>query len=289
MPQVSGQLRFARELRDKISRGVRDFKGLNHPVCYSDRAKEVVERYKVSHTFTLSVMILLFAQELVCLITSYEEKLFDDWTQSAENLTTENLERPLLVRDDLEGTLSVNFGHNLMSSLMEVKNLKKEFQTRQVPKAVAEVFKRFDEYRKNKNSLDQTVRMYNYLKLNTVREEYSLIEVDIETCDDRLRAAENQVNWNTRNIKDYLEELRLMTYKLESRVVSAQENVKKIKREINKWVDKPLFIRINDSKKEPLLNIGSREEMKSKRYKDIEKTSAIIQELIEENEFQCLE
>ena len=47
MPQVSGQLRFARELRDKISRGVRDFKGLNHPVCYSDRAKEVVERYKV--------------------------------------------------------------------------------------------------------------------------------------------------------------------------------------------------------------------------------------------------
>ena len=229
-------------------------------------------------------MILLSAQELVCLITSYEEKLFEDWTQSAENLTTENLERPLLVRDDLEGTLSVNFGHNLMSSLMEVKNLKKEFQTRQVPKAVAEVFKRFDEYRKNKNSLDQTVRMYNYLKLNTVREEYSLIEVDIETCDDRLRAAENQVNWNTRNIKDYLEELRLMTYKLESRVVSAQENVKKIKREINKWVDKPLFIRINDSKKEPLLNIGSREEMKSKRYKDIEKTSAIIQELIEENE-----
>ena len=158
-------------------------------------------------------MIMLSAQELVCLITSYEEKLFDDWTQSAENLTTENLERPLLVRDDLEGTLSVNFGHNLMSSLMEVKNLKKEFQTRQVPKAVAEVFKRFDEYRKNKNSLDQTVRMYNYLKLNTVREEYSLIEVDIETCDDRLRAAENQVNWNTRNIKDYLEELRLMTYK----------------------------------------------------------------------------
>ena len=55
MPQVSGQLRFARELRDKISRGVRDFKGLNHPVCYSDRAKEVVERYKVIYTFTLSV------------------------------------------------------------------------------------------------------------------------------------------------------------------------------------------------------------------------------------------
>ena len=70
---------------------------------------------------------------------------------------------------------------------------------------MGEVFQRFDEYRKNKNSLDQTVKMYNYLKKKTVREEYSLIEKDIEKFDEKLRPAETQVNWNTRNVKQYLE------------------------------------------------------------------------------------
>ena len=116
MPQVSGQLRFAKELRDKVSCGVRDFKNLNHPICYSDKSKEVIERYK----------------EMVCLITSFEEQLFDKWTKSVENLTTENLERPLLIRDLTKGSLKVNFGEHLIATLMEVKNLKKEFQTRYV-------------------------------------------------------------------------------------------------------------------------------------------------------------
>ena len=164
MPPVSGQLRFARELRDKIASGVRDFKSLNHPICYSDQAKEVIERYK----------------EMVCLLTSYEEKVFENWTKSVENLTTENLERPLLLRDPSDGTLKVNFGDHLISTLMEVKNFKKEFQTRDLPQSVKEVFKRFDEYHMSKNSLDQTVKMYNYLKKNTVREEYSLIETKVE-------------------------------------------------------------------------------------------------------------
>lgn len=101
--------------------------------------------------------------------------------------------------------MSVNFGEDLISTLVEVKNLKKEFQTRKVPQLVGEVFQRFDEYRKNKNSLDQTVKMYNYLKKKTVREEYSLIEKDIEKFDEKLRPAETQVNWNTRNVKQYLE------------------------------------------------------------------------------------
>ena len=41
---------------------------------------------------------------MVCLLTSYEEKLFDNWKASVENLTTKNLERPLLIRErDVRG------------------------------------------------------------------------------------------------------------------------------------------------------------------------------------------
>ena len=268
MPPVSGQLRFARELRDKISVGVKDFKSLSHPVCYSDAAKEVIEKYK----------------ELVCLITSYEEKVFENWAKSVENLTTGNLERPLLVRDETKGTLRVNFGSDLMSTLVEVKNMKREFQSRRVPSKVVEVWGRFDEYRRNKNSLDQTVVMYNYLKTTTVKEENNLIEKEIELCDQKLRPAETQVNWNTRNIKDYLEQLRCITSNLETRVVMSQQNVKKIKKEISRWLEAPLYTRINQPDMEPLLDLAGRQEAKARRWAEMEEASGKIEALIEDNE-----
>ena len=268
MPPVSGQLRFAKELRDKISVAIKDFKGLSHPVCYSEAAKEVIERYK----------------EMVCLITSYEERVFENWSKNVENLATENLEQPLLVRDQEDGTLKVNFGNDLMSTLMEVKNLKREFQTRRVPSKVAEVFIRFEEYRNNKNSLDHTVNMYNYVKINTVKEENNLIEREIELCDEKLRPAETRVNWNTRNTKDYLEELRCLTSNLETRVVMAQGNVKKIKREISRWADLPLYTRTEEPNVEPLLDLATRDEVRRQRYAEIEEASATIQTLIQDNE-----
>ena len=60
--------------------------------------------------------------------------------------------------------------------------------------------------------------------------------------------------------------------------------MKKINKEINRWVEKPLFTRLDDPKKEPYLNIERREEIRSKRYEEIEKASSVIQKLLEENE-----
>ena len=69
MPPVAGQLRFAKELRLKIASGVKDFKGLNHPICYSAGAQTVIDKYK----------------EMVCLITSFEENAFTNWTKERFN------------------------------------------------------------------------------------------------------------------------------------------------------------------------------------------------------------
>ena len=268
MPPISGQLRFAKELRDKIAAGIKDFKGLNHPICYSDGANLVISKYK----------------EMVCLITSYEEMAFSNWTKTVENLTTEDLDSPLLVREDKDGTLKVNLGKHMMSTLVEVKHMKKEFGTRQLPEKVKEVFKRFNEYRGYKNSLDQTVKMYNYLKRNTVREEYSLIEPEIILLDEKLNPAETTINWKTLDLKDFLEELRAVTANLEMRVVQAQENVKKINQEMTKWVNEPLFMRNDDPKAESLFDMATREEKKTKRYSEIEEACKTVQILIKENE-----
>ena len=45
-----------------------------------------------------------------------------------------------------------------------------------------------------------------------------------------------------------------------------------------------MFTRLDDPKKEPYLNIERREEIRFKRYEEIEKASSVIQKLLEENE-----
>ena len=95
-------------------------------------------------------------KEMVCLITSYEEMAFKGWTESVEALTTENLDEPLLIREET-GLLRVNFGKHLMATLIEVKHLLKDFKHRVVPENVNKLFLRYVKFRNSKNILDQTV------------------------------------------------------------------------------------------------------------------------------------
>ena len=95
-------------------------------------------------------------KEMVCLITSYEEMAFKGWTESVEALTTENLDEPLLIREET-GLLRGNFGKHLMATLIEVKHLLKDFKHRVVPENVNKLFLRYVKFRNSKNILDQTV------------------------------------------------------------------------------------------------------------------------------------
>ena len=113
--------------------------------------------------FSHGVFIVMFTsqvigkyKEMVCLITSYEEMAFKGWTESVEALTTENLDEPLLIREET-GLLRVNFGKHLMATLIEVKHLQKDFKLRVVPQNVKKLFLRYVKFRNSKNILDQTV------------------------------------------------------------------------------------------------------------------------------------
>ena len=138
MPPTSGQLKFAKELRDKISRGMKNFMDLDHPIKASEGGEQAVGKYK----------------EMVGLLNRYEENLFRSWTASVERKMEEGLKRPLLVRN-ADKTLNVNFGSDTLCILNEVKHLIKEFPNREVPDKVREIFKRFDAFRSYNNSLEQ--------------------------------------------------------------------------------------------------------------------------------------
>ena len=102
MPAVAGQLRFSKEIKDRISCSVKNFRELNHPICASTEGELIIEKYK----------------EMVCLLYSYDEDVFKNWAISADKKTAEGLNRPLLVREGIKATLKVNFGKDLSNPFL---------------------------------------------------------------------------------------------------------------------------------------------------------------------------
>ena len=101
---MSGQLRWASELKAKMSFSVKSFKELNHPICYREGAKLVFKKYK----------------ETMGLLTTYEDEVFQLWNLGISKKMTQSLNKPLIIRDTDRGTLRVNFARDLNSLLREV-------------------------------------------------------------------------------------------------------------------------------------------------------------------------
>ena len=266
MPPISGQLRFAQEIRTKIKCGMKNFMDLNHPIKSSQAGEEVVEKYK----------------EMIGLLMKYEEDNYNYWTSALDKKTTYGLGMPLLIRED-KRKLKVNFANSILSTLIEVKHIQKDFPIRNVPYHAKEIFKRFDDFRNYNNSLNQTVCHYNYLLTHTAKQEFDLVKDEIEELDELIEPAETTLSWNSLHIWPYVERLRSTSKDLVQRVQKAQENVIQIKKLISKWENEPLFLRINETKKEALFNLDDREARKEKRYEEIKAATDDIKKLLEEN------
>ena len=266
MPVVAGQLVFAQQIRKKISNSITNFVSLNHPIRQSVGAELVERKYK----------------ELICLVISYEENSFRNWSVSAESKTSDGLNKPLLVRKK-DRTLKVNFGKELHSILVEIQYLQKYFEDRPLPEIGKKLFTRFDEFRKYKNSLDQTVEMYNYLKLNTIIEEYDLIKNEVIQIDEDILHTTQSLTWNSHNVWDFIEDIRKNVEHLNTRMKKAQDNATIIKKEIKQWENTPMFTRNNNPREESLFNLKERTAKKEKRFGEIEDVTKNIVKYIEEN------
>ncbi len=108
MPPMCGQLKWATELKAKMSFSVKSFKELNHPVCYKEGAKQFFRKYK----------------EMMNLLTTFEDEVFQMWNLGITKKMTQSLSRSLILRDEFKGTLRVNFGRDLSAILREVRCLK---------------------------------------------------------------------------------------------------------------------------------------------------------------------
>lgn len=267
MPIISGKLKFVLEVRTKITRSVKSFKNLNHPVCYSTGAEAVFKKYKA----------------LTAQIASYEEEVFNSWISEVEEKKLDGLERPLLERNK-DKTLKVNFGKDTLTILQEVKHLKKDFPTFQIPENAKTIFRRFEDFRSYNNSLDKIVSLYNYLRQDVNDKEFALFKKELVKIDEVLKKAETTLNWKSDGIDEYLERVIEIVTELNERIRQTQDNVIEIYKLMSQWENSPLFVRTCVAGEEPLLDLSQRDEIKVKRYTDMTNAANKIHKLITENE-----
>ena len=72
MPKVSGQISFAKELKQKIDKSVETFKSINHTVIEGAMAAKIIDK----------------ANSLIQILDDFEENVFINWAKAAEKNTS---------------------------------------------------------------------------------------------------------------------------------------------------------------------------------------------------------
>ncbi|CAH8868903.1 unnamed protein product [Trichobilharzia szidati] len=251
MPRLSGNLKWANDLKSRITSPMEMINQLDLPIFHTTEGAIIQKKY----------------DQIMKLLQDYEEEAFIEWSKSVDEICSFNLSQPLLVRDPNTKMLSVNFDAKLVAILREVKYLGIRAKET-IPESAAKLYEQNDKLRNFHISLDMIVQAYSYLSNKLLPEESELITGEINAFDEQAKKAETVLNWQTSDAWDYIEKTRNQVDDLKRRVVQTQENVQQIQLIMTNWSKLPLFER-KDGKRETLLGLDDREDRCSKRYTEI--------------------
>ena len=156
---------------------------------------------------------------------------------------------------------------------MEIRGLE------DIPDSAGTLYSKNDTLREYVANLDLTVKWYNKIRETVLEVEYPLIEAQLEEIDVQLQRAENNLNWNTDGIWEYIQETRDKVHDLEMRVQKSKDNVENISKIMATWSKTPLFER-KEGKNESLLNMDDRDDRLKKRYGEVEEAGNQIHKLL---------
>ncbi|XP_068120652.1 dynein axonemal heavy chain 9 isoform X1 [Hyperolius riggenbachi] len=264
MPLVTGNLNWAKELRERLQIPYSNFRHVTHPCMESDGGKRMKVKY----------------EEMMALLDKYVEKLYTEWCHTVSEKSQYNLMRPLITRGDSSKLISVNFDPQLVSVLREVKYLQ-TLHMETIPKEAEDIFSSKESYRQYTANLELTTTWYNKVISTILEVEFPLVEGQLEDIDVRLKSAEESLNWKANGVWDYIQQVRDSVHDLERRVQKARDNVEEMQAIMKTWV-LPIFER-KDGKKETLLNLDDRNERLEKRYNIIRDSGNKIHQLLKEN------
>ncbi|NXT77896.1 DYH9 protein, partial [Zapornia atra] len=267
MPPVAGALCWARELRARIQEPFSHLRHIPHPCVCLDSAegRRVMEKY----------------EELIQLLDRYQEKLYEDWSQTVSEKSQYNLTQPLIRRDPGTNLITVNFDPQLVSVLREVSYLPGS-QRGAIPLAAAEIYSSKESYRQLVANLELLVNRYNKILKTVLEVEYPLIQGQLQGVDLKLKEAEETLNWKMEGAWDQVSVMLDGVCDLEQRMQKAKSNVEEIQSIMGSWVS-PIFER-KDGKKESLLSLEDCPEQLERHYSLVRESGLRIHALVKENQ-----
>lgn len=216
-------------------------------------------------------------------ICRHDQKVYEDWSRSVDDVSKINLERPLLLQMPETKLISVNFDPQLISTLREVKYLETGSQPQEaIPEQAAVMFSRNETYRNYLSNLDLTVAWYNKVRESVLDVELPLIADQLQEIDKQLEQALTSLTWVSEGVWEYIEVTRNKVHDLEQRVQSTKNNVDTMMQLMAQWAEAPLFDR-KDGKKDALLSLDDRETRLTTRYGEFKTAGEKIHQLVADN------
>ncbi|VVC95211.1 unnamed protein product, partial [Leptidea sinapis] len=264
-PPVAGGLLYMTMLAARISKPVASFRSLPHPIKDCEDAQRLFSRY----------------EKLIERINDFKKKYFDDWAKTIPKFIEEKTNNPIITRQGAD--LILNFSPALIDVMKEVDHLRENSEIQKgLPQDCLALFEKRETYRQYRINLGITIDWYNQIHRNSQKVEFDLVEDEIKAIDQRIELAQRGLNWNSKDLWSYLEELHKLVGNLYDRMSKIQDNLKEIKSIMKAWSSQPLFER-KEGKKDTLMNLDDRKERTSKRYNDIKETAERIRTLLDEN------
>ncbi|XP_031336595.1 dynein beta chain, ciliary isoform X1 [Photinus pyralis] len=265
MPPVAGSLRWTHNLRERISAPILSFKALQHPITKTSEADEIIKKY----------------ENLTEKLYEFDDELFKQWAKAVPEQINVNLKQSLLKRNVKSKELQLNFNPQLSAILREVHYLK-IMDHEDIPEEALLISERNDTFRQYIINLDSTIDWYNKIRRTSKDVEFQLIQHEIEEIDKLIIQGQTNLNWDSKDLWNYMVQLHTMVGNLQEHVQQSQENITKIRNVLIPFARQPLFER-KDNRKDTVLSIDEKEERIKRRYSEIRQVTQEIHVLVEHN------
>ncbi|XP_018352750.1 PREDICTED: dynein heavy chain 9, axonemal-like [Trachymyrmex septentrionalis] len=263
-PHVAGALCSLTQLRQRIDFPMQWMNLVDHPLINLRKARETKPKY----------------DQMQSLMDAMEYKIFTNWANKVVDTSDFHLSKSLLTVHENK-LLELNFNPELTALLREIRFMIMMKRT-DIPEEAIELYNRMQYFFETTYNLNLLVQWYNWIRNYSLPVEFELLKHEIENVDKLIDTGQENYNWNSPEVPEYINNLLNLIRMLHSRIFYAQENINTLLRMIYTWAMSPILER-KDFKDENLLAVGERDEKFQKRYNQIEQANRELNRVLDEN------
>jgi len=224
LPPIAGALTWMKSLQLRLQEPIDKLQNLSTEITEKEEFKDISKMYKAIKEN----------------LKEYAKEKQLSWEKEVQEDTVKKLRDTLLVRDEIDSTLKVNFNPSLVRLLREVKYFKQLDETI-IPQAL-DIYGKNDLYRVQVNKIEWIVFMYNVVKTTLHPVEEPLVTTGIETMDNTLDPGINKYVWEGNNTDDFIKKSHDAVEKVYKIVNKMKDDLSKI-RDCLDGMNKPLIER----------------------------------------------